>query len=87
MLLKSGNWKVPLEYAISLYNSKNYKQAFFYFKLLSSLNHPVAFYFIGIMTFHGLGCKQNKDEAFKILDHLSKNGIECATEFIEDNFS
>ena len=38
------------------------------------------------MKFCRKGCIENKEESFEILKNLSENGIERATEFIEDNF-
>lgn len=86
-LIESGNFMVPLEYAVNLYNSKQYKQAFHYFSAISKANHPIALYFIAVMKFKGLYCEENREEAFKIMKKLSENGIDRASEFIEDNFN
>lgn len=86
ILIQKGNIKIPLEHAISLYNSKFYGDAFIYFSALSKINHPIAKYFIGVMKFRGYGCEKNKDEAYKILNELSTKGIDRAREFIDDNF-
>ena len=86
MLTSSGSYGIPLEYSIILYKMKKYKQAFNYFSLLSKYNHPIAMYFIGIMKFNGFGCSKNKEEAYGILQNLASNGLECASDFIDDNF-
>lgn len=57
-----------------------------YFKLLSKFNHPIANFFVRIMKLKGEGCEVNPEESYSILMHLSENGIDKATEFIENNF-
>lgn len=86
ILIKTGNCAIPLEYAVCLYKSKQYEQAFKYFTLISEINHPIAKYFVGIMKYYGRGCKRNLDDSYKILKSLSDNGIDRASEFIEDKF-
>lgn len=86
MLIKQGRCTIPLEYAVRLYNEKNYKQAFNYFCLISKVNHPIAKFYIGIMKFSGIGCEKNQKESYMILKHLSDNGIDRATDFLENNF-
>ena len=86
ILIKNGRTQIPLQFAIRLYKSHNYKQALFYFEMLRRVNHPIASYFIGVMKFMGHGLEKNKKESYEILKHLSDNGIDKATEFIEDHF-
>ena len=86
MLIKNGRCNVPLEYAVRLYKDEHYEQAFNYFCLMSKVNHPIAQYFIGEMKFYGRGCIENRDESYNILKHLSCNGIDRATEFLEYHF-
>lgn len=87
VLIQKGRWKIPLEYAISLYKKKFYRQSFNYFSILSKINHPIAKYFIGVMKFKGEGCEVNRYESYRILKHLSDAGIDKATEFLEDHFN
>lgn len=87
VLIQKGRWKIPLEYAISLYKKKCYQQSFNYFSILSKINHPIAKYFIGVMKFKGEGCEVSRHESYKILKHLSNAGIDKATEFLEDHFN
>lgn len=86
MCISSGQSIVVLEYAISLYRSNNFKQALDYFVLLSKINHPIAKYYIGVMKFFGQGCDKNISESFQMMKYLSSNGIDKATEFIENYF-
>lgn len=81
-LLETGNFSVPLKYAIALYKIKEYKNAFSYFSKLSEFNHPIANFYIGMMKFRGEGCEVNKKESYEIMKNLSKEGIDRATEFI-----
>ena len=39
------------------------------------------------MKFYGQGCVQDKNESLNILSELSKQGIDKATNFIEDHFN
>lgn len=87
VLTQKGRWKIPLEYAISLYKKKFYQQSFNYFSILSKINHPIAIYFIGVMKFKGEGCEVNRNESYRILKHLSDAGIDKATEFLEVHFN
>ena len=84
-LINKGELMIPLEYAMNLYKLKHFKPAFYYFSRISQFNHPIAKYFLGVMTFRGEGIRKNKDEAYKILKNLSDNGINQASEFLEDN--
>ena len=86
MCISSGQSIVVLEYAISLYRSNHFKQALDYFVLLSKINHPIAKYYIGVMKFFGQGCDKNISESFQMMKYLSSNGIDKATEFIENYF-
>ena len=86
MLIEKGKYTIPLEYSVKLYKSKQFHQSFNYFTLLSKMNNPIALYFIGRMKFYGEGCIKNEEESYKILKHLSDNGIDQATEFLENNF-
>lgn len=86
MLIKEGKFAIPIDYAVDLYKSQQYKQSFFYFSLISRSNHPVAEYFIGIMKYYGKGCQRNQEESYRILKHLSDHGIDSAIEFIDTHF-
>ncbi|KAK8889286.1 hypothetical protein M9Y10_034032 [Tritrichomonas musculus] len=85
ILINEGCFEVPLNYAVTLYKLKQFKQAFNIFSLISKFNHPIAKYFIGIMKYNGEGCTKSKKEAHEILLNLSDHGIEKATDFL-DNF-
>lgn len=39
------------------------------------------------MKFKGEGCEVNRNESYRILKHLSDEGIDKATEFLEDHFN
>lgn len=80
-------YRATLDYAINLYNSKQYSQAFDYFSVLSSYNDPVAIYFVGVMMFNGFGCPMNRDKSYEIMCYLSSKGINKASEFIEQKFN
>lgn len=86
LLIESGESLIPIEYAFNLYKKGHFKVSYNYFSLISTTNNPIAQYFIGIMKFKGQGCEQNLDESYELLKHLSQNGIDRATEFLEDNF-
>ena len=86
ILIQNGLCRIPLEFAVQLYKMKYYKQAFNYFILISKTNNPIALYFIGVMKFMGQGCIENKEEAHKILKYLSNNGIDMASDFL-NNFN
>ncbi|KAK8883615.1 hypothetical protein M9Y10_042709 [Tritrichomonas musculus] len=86
MLIKEGKFAIPINYAVDLYKSQQYKQSFFYFSLISRSKHPVAEYFIGIMKYYGKGCQRNQEESYRILKHLSDHGIDSAIEFIDTHF-
>ena len=45
--------------------------------------NQIANYFKGVMLYKGQGCIQNTDEGYKILNDLSKNGNDQATEFFD----
>lgn len=68
-------YRATLDYAINLYNSKQYSQAFDYFSVLSSYNDPVAIYFVGVMMFNGFRCSMNRDKSYEIMCYLSSKGI------------
>lgn len=87
LLIKSGNYKIPMEHALNLYNSKQFTQAYNYFIEISKFNHPIAKYFIGIMKFKGQGCQKDKEEAFEIMKFLSKQGVGKATDFLNNHFN
>lgn len=53
MFIKSGNTKIPLEFAVNLYRLKKFSQAFNYFSLLKEINHPIARFYLGVMKFYG----------------------------------
>ena len=38
------------------------------------------------MKFSGIGCEKSQKESYMILKHLSDNGIDRATDFLENNF-
>lgn len=84
LLINEGRFDIPLKYAVSLYKSKNFKQAWYIFSILEKINHPIAMYFIGVMLYRGEGCDKNKNEAQKILEKLSNSGINEASEFLEN---
>lgn len=86
MLIKNGNYRIILDYAIGLYNRKYYKQAFLYFTLISTINHPIAKYFIGVMKLKEEGCNQNREESYQIMKYLSDNGIDRASDFLKTYF-
>ena len=86
MLIKQGKCEIPIEYAVNLYKEKHYEQAFKYFCSINKANHPIAQFFIAVMKYWGNGCKKNQNESYKILKYLSDNGIERATEFLENHF-
>ena len=86
LLINAGESEIPLKYAIGLFKSEYYKQAFSYFSLISQTNNPIAKFYIAVMKFWGFGCEKNHDESYKILKYLSDNGIDCATEFLDDHF-
>lgn len=79
-------FEVPMEYVINISKQGNFKVSMNYFKLLSKFNHPIENFFIRIMKFKGERCEVNPEESYSILKHLSENGIDKATEFIENNF-
>ena len=85
MLVKSGNWQIPLKYAVGLFRSGFYTQSFNYFTLISATNNPVALFYIGVMKFTGQGCVEDKNESYKIMKSLSEKGINKATEFLQDH--
>ena len=86
-LIKTGNYSVPLEYAFNLYKTKKYDLAFEYFSIISKFNHPIANYFVGLMYYYGQGCTQNRQKSYEIMKTLSDNGIDKATEFLDNNFN
>lgn len=86
MLIKSGYCRIPLEYAIQLYDLKHYKQAFNYFTLISETNNPIALFFLGVMQYQGKGCEKNQHKAYHIIKKLSDSGIDRASAFLKDYF-
>ena len=86
MLIDKGEYSIPIDYALNLYKSGQYNQSFYYFSHLSEKNHPIAQYFIAVMKYYGKGCNKDQESSFQILKHLSKHGIDRATEFLEDHF-
>lgn len=81
-----GQSNIVLKYAVSLYNSKHYKESYIYFQMMCNINHPIAKYYIGVQKYFGQGCKKNIDESKQIMEILSEKGIEKASEFIETYF-
>ena len=81
-LINHGRFKIPIEYAIKLYKLNYFEKEFRYFCMISKYNHPIAKYFKGVMLFRGKGCIQSKDEAIKLMNDLSKKGINQASEFL-----
>ena len=65
---------------------KHYEQLFKYFTLINKTRNPTVHYFIAVMKFYGHGCDKNLDKSYQILNHLSQNGIDRATEFLEEHF-
>ena len=84
LLIKEGVFRVPLNYAIMLYKSKLFKQAFYIFSILYQYNHPIAMYFIGLMKYNGEGCMKDIKESHRIMEILSSKGIDRATQFLKD---
>ncbi|KAK8837376.1 hypothetical protein M9Y10_036809 [Tritrichomonas musculus] len=84
--IQKGNSKVPLKYAIGLYRSKNYKQAYSFFEYISKTNNPVAEYYLAVMHYYGQGCIQDRDKAYEMMTDLSKKGIDKATDFLEEKY-
>ena len=86
-LIDAHEFEVPVRYATDLYNKRCFEATFKYFELAARFNHPIARCFVGVMKFYGLGCDANRDESRAILESLSDNGIDKATEFIEEKFN
>ena len=85
-LILRGKSKVPIEYAIGLYKSKHYKQAYGYFENISKTNNPIAMYYLAVMHYYGLGCGEDRHKTYEMMAELSKKGIDKATEFLEEKF-
>lgn len=86
MLINQGKCVIQIEYAMHLYKEKHHEQAFNYFCLINKVNHPIAQFYIAVMKYRGNGCQKKEIESYIILKYLSENGIERATEFLENHF-
>lgn len=84
ILINEGAFDAPLNFAVFLYKMKKFEQAFNIFSIISKFNHPIAKYFIGVMKYYGEGCTKNRKEAYEILLNLSNQGIDKASDFLNN---
>jgi TPR repeat protein len=64
--------------ALSNYDTANYKNAFSLFKKAADLSSPDAYYYLGELTFNGLGTPKNANDALAFTQKAADLGFEMA---------